>query len=292
MTSSKLLQQINADTGVVLVLGSGGSRGIVHIGVLRALEELEVPLRAIIGCSMGALVGAFYASGISVGQLESLVKAVSFWDVLKIFAPSPWSNGLLRGKGIDRFLQRHLGNLELQDFPIPFLSVATSLQSGAKTVFDRGAAWSSVRASLSLPGVFPPCKREGEYFIDGAFNDPLPVSVARERFSSPVIAVLAQVPPTLRHPIGRKIERPFSWLKVSQYAQDTALWEITQARLAVSPPDLLLSPPIYGFGCFQYHNSSALIRIGYDYVMNRKDDLLRYQKRANQRSVCYPKLCR
>ena len=171
-----------------LALGSGSARGLAHLGVIRALEEAGIKVDYVAGTSIGALVGAVYASG-SIDSLESTFqkfdwkKMVSFFDV--IFPKS----GLIDGAKV-RDLVRTLVHTEvIEALPIPFCAVATNIQSGEEVVISQGDLIEAVRASIAVPGIFTPVRSNGVLLVDGGLVNPVPVSVARAMGADFVIAV-------------------------------------------------------------------------------------------------------
>jgi NTE family protein len=203
-----------------LVLSGGGARGAAHVGVLKVLEEMRIPIAAIAGTSMGALVGGAYASGVDVDRLEKeLVNAD--WDDLFVDEPgrakwpmrrktdtaqADWDfslgvrsggvklpKGALAGQKVELFFADLVRGGELvEDFdrlPIPYRAVATDLENGRMRVFADGSLPRAMRASMSLPGVFTPIEIDQRLYVDGALVRNLPVDVARDMAVDLVIAV-------------------------------------------------------------------------------------------------------
>ena len=203
-----------------LVLSGGGARATAHVGVLKVLEELRVPISAIAGTSMGALVGGVYASGMSPPEMERRLTAVD-WDELLLDDPprQEWPirrkqrdiqtpvevsfgfaegkiklpGGALAGQKVQGFFTELVKGTEaLRDFddlPIPFRAVATNLENGAMKVFDSGPLPEVLRASMSVPGVFAPVEIDDQLYVDGGLVRNLPVDVARRMGVDIVIAV-------------------------------------------------------------------------------------------------------
>ena len=174
---------------VGLVLGSGASRGWAHIGVLRALEEAGVYIDYIAGCSVGAYVGAVYASG----SLDSLTAFLLEMDGKKIFSyfdvVFPRS-GLLNGsKRVEEFFSMHTDARDFSDLNIPLMMVATDLERGNKVILKSGSILKSLRATMSYPGLFEPVRMGGAWLVDGGIVDPVPVGLARAMGAEIVIAV-------------------------------------------------------------------------------------------------------
>jgi len=174
---------------VALVLGSGSSRGWAHIGAIEALEEEGIPIDFISGCSVGAYVGAIYASG-SLGSLKDFVlrmngkKVFSYFDV--VFPRS----GLLDGaKKVGELFSMHTDVKHFSQLNIPMSMVATDLHHGEKVVLRSGQLLPALRATMSVPGLFAPARVKGRWLVDGGVVDPVPVGPARATEADVVIAV-------------------------------------------------------------------------------------------------------
>ena len=174
---------------VGLVLGSGSSRGWAHIGAIEALEEAQIPIDFIVGCSVGAYVGAIFASG----GLQSLKEFVLKMDGKKIFSyfdiVLPRS-GILNGtKRLRELFSIHTDAQDFSELKIPVMMVATDLETGKKVVLKSGDMLDALRASMSVPGLFAPANVKNRWLVDGGLVDPVPVSVARAMGADIVIAV-------------------------------------------------------------------------------------------------------
>ncbi|MBL8529039.1 MAG: patatin-like phospholipase family protein, partial [Burkholderiales bacterium] len=214
-----------------LVLSGGGARGFAHIGVLKVLEELRVPIDCIAGTSMGAVVGGVYAAGIAPEEMERRVSKLE-WDDLLIDDPgrldrpmrrrkddftSLWDielgyrdgevqlpAGTTSGYKFELFLRDLItisGGVAIANFdelPVPYRAVATNLETGEMRVFDHGDLTRVMRASMSVPGAFAPVQIDGQLYVDGGLVRNLPVDVARATCADVVIAV------NLGTPLGKR----------------------------------------------------------------------------------------
>lgn len=174
---------------VGLVLGSGASRGWAHIGIIEALVEAKIPIDFIAGCSVGAYIGALYASG----SLDSLKEFLLRMDGKKIFSyfdvVFPRS-GLLNGsRRVEELFAMHTDVRNFADLDIPLVMVATDLLRGEKVVIKSGNIIDALRATMSYPGLFAPVKMKDRWLVDGGLVDPVPVGVARAMGAGIVIAV-------------------------------------------------------------------------------------------------------
>lgn len=174
---------------VGLVLGGGGARGWAHIGVIRALEERGIPVDMVAGTSIGSLVGAALAAG-KTDALEETVRALDWKRVLYYFLEvSLPKGGLVDGKRILQFIRRNVVSSTIEDLLLPYRAVATDILSGQELVIDSGDVIDAVRASIGVPGMFTPVRRDGCVLVDGGLVNPVPVSVARSMGAGLVIAV-------------------------------------------------------------------------------------------------------
>ncbi|MFT5729057.1 MAG: NTE family protein [Desulforhopalus sp.] len=174
---------------VGLVLGSGASRGWAHIGVIRALEEANITIDYIAGSSVGAYVGAIYASG-SLGSLETFLLEMDGKKIFSYFDVVFPKFGLLNGsKRVQELFSMHTDAEYFTDLSIPVMMVATDLERGKKVILKSGSLLRALRATMSYPGLFEPVRMGGRWLVDGAIVDPVPVGVARAMGAGVVIAV-------------------------------------------------------------------------------------------------------
>jgi NTE family protein len=171
---------------LALVLSAGGPRGFAHVGVLRALHELEVRPDLIVGASIGSLLGAALAADLDIKQIEAL--AFDF-DFYKLVRWTPWSGMQLDGSRIADMLRETLGLTQFSQLRTPLAVVASDLALAKPVVFNHGDLGIAVQASCAIPGRFPPVRINGHDVVDGDALSPLPVKAARELGAARVIAV-------------------------------------------------------------------------------------------------------
>jgi len=248
---------------VGLALSSGGARGSAHVGVLKVLEEQGIAPDVVTGASMGAQVGGAYAAGISVASMIDHWCSVNFASAVKTLLPTiPWS-GWSSGRSLRRFLEKLLGDRQIEDLQIPFSAVATDLEAGCAHVLDQGPLTEAIRASLSVPGLFTPVWIDGHLLIDGGVTNPLPVDVARQMGADVVIAVDVLVDPsevqlpgipsvsrrnrelgiaaTLSQPAEAQKFHPSVFAVLFQMST-VFQKRLCEMQLAVHPPDVLIRP--------------------------------------------------
>ena len=284
---------------VGLALEGGGALGLAHIGVLKWFEENHIPVDRIAGTSMGALIGALYATGNSPAEIEKLATASDF---TKVFAfETPYTdlsyrrrqdrrelpqgiqiglkdgpsvrNALLTDGGLDRFLHDNFvgyntQNLDYDRLPIPFRCVATDLNSLEGVTFSSGPLSSSIRASISIPGVFPPVAYRGHYLVDGSIVDNLPTDVARQDLKSPIVIAVHLSGPGFTDNDVNSIVGVFA----RAFSAGTARTE----RLGMESATLVLSAETDKFFVGDYTKAHELIQTGYAAAEEHRGDLMRY----------------
>ena len=193
-TPEPLPTAIKVPPRIGLALGGGAARGFAHVGVIQVLEEAGIRPNLVAGTSAGSLVAAIYASGKSGAQLQQVAEtmeeaAIADWS-LQIF-----SRGALRGEALARYVNTQVNSRLIENMPMPLGIVATDLNTGVDTVFQRGDTGTAVRASSAVPAVFQPVKISGRDYVDGGLVSPVPVRAAHKMGAELVIAVDISSPP-------------------------------------------------------------------------------------------------
>ncbi len=171
-----------------LVLGSGGSRGLAHIGALKVFNEKNIPLTCLTGSSIGALVGAHYALYQDIEKLEQLVLSNNWRTAFKLFDLGG-RGGIIKGEKIKNLLNEWFQNKNFSDLKIPFAAVATDLVSGEAIAFTQGSLATAVRASISVPSVFRPFLYQKKLLVDGGISQPLPIELAKQLGATKIIVI-------------------------------------------------------------------------------------------------------
>jgi NTE family protein len=278
-----------------LALGGGAARGFAHIGVIRALEAHGIVPDVIVGTSIGAVVGGCYAAK-EMDNLDSWARTLTVRGVLSYLDISLSGSGLIGGGHLAAQLETGLKESRVEDLPIRFAAIATEFNTGHEIWLTRGRLSDALRASYSLPGIFPPVLIGGRWLVDGALVNPVPVSAARALGARLVIAVnlnsdlfgrgtiIANHGPdendTAPEPAKvngfrrmfsgeRSLRRQFFGRRgrpglptVMVEAFNVMQDRITRARLAGDPPDVLISPRLGGIGWFDFHRAAEAVEIG------------------------------
>ena len=301
--------QASAQTGssadrprIGLVLGGGGAKGGAHIGVLKVLEELQVPIDFIAGTSAGAVMGGLYASGMSIEALERAVRATDWQDLLTDRAPrnrlsflrkqddreSPTRlelgfndgrfqlpPGLITGQNVETTLRAlALPAARVRSFEflgIPFRAVATDIETGEMVVLGRGDLATALRASMSLPGAFTPVEVEGRLLVDGAVVRNLPVDVVREMGADVVIAVDLSSPLRMREDLSTAIAVSAQVGTISTRANT-----VPQRESLRDGHDVLVVPPVEGIQVTEFRRLPETIELGVQGARSVLEELRRY----------------
>ncbi len=171
-----------------LALGSGSSRGLAHIGVIKVLEENNIPIDFIAGSSIGAMIGGFYAAGLDIKRIEEIALETNWRKMFSLIDPH-LKQGLVGGKKVKTFIENHINGKKFEDCEIPFAAVATDLKTGEVVVLNKDEIAQSIRASISLPLIFKPVEINGRILADGGLSAPVPVENVRNMGADLVIAV-------------------------------------------------------------------------------------------------------
>lgn len=281
-----------------LVLSGGGARGLAHVGVLKVLEEMQVPVDVIAGTSMGAIVGGLYASGMRAAELERELMQVR-WD--EVFSPrierrhlsqrrkeedfeiSPLielglrdgelrtPQGAVSSRGLESLLRRYTLPVRhaatFDELPIPFRAVATDMETGAAVILDRGDLALALRSSMSVPGVFAPTDVDGRILGDGGLVNNTPVDVVRALGADIVIVVNIGTPLAGRETFG-------SALGLTQQMINILTEQNVQRSLAtLKPQDVLIAPSLGTLGSSDFAQVRQLIALGDAGARGRSDRL-------------------
>lgn len=172
-----------------LALGSGGARGLTHVGVIKKLVEENIPIDYVAGSSIGALVGAVYAKYGNVDILEKEFEKFDWRDWFGTFTDPGGVGGLIKGSKGEEWLRGMVDDIKIEDLKIPFSAVATNLDTGEVEVISKGSLVEAVRASCSVPGLIQPYNNGEENLVDGGLSYPVPVEIVKKMGAERVIAV-------------------------------------------------------------------------------------------------------
>jgi NTE family protein len=172
-----------------LALGSGGARGLAHIGVIKALLENGIPIDMVAGSSAGSLIGGLFLAFGSIQKVEAYALSLNFKDIVPLFADLGAATGIIRGGKIGEYLDDVLLHKNIEDLALPFAAVATNLSTGEPVVFTKGNLSQVIRASSAIPAIFNAVEIENRRLIDGGCSSPVPVRTTKKLGADIVIAV-------------------------------------------------------------------------------------------------------
>ena len=238
---------------VGLALGSGGGRGFCHIGVLRVLQENNIPIDYMSGCSMGAMVGACYCSGIDLGKMDAIVSKLTQRKIMDIDI-SIKKSGVLRGDRAISYVTELIGDKKFEECDIPFAVTATDVLNGELVTFSSGVLVNAVRASMSLPVVFQSVNLDGkDCLIDGGVIERIPIKAVKDLGAEVVIAVDALGPP-------QKLDKISGLLNMIERAYLLMDWESSKIKL--SEADLVITPEQGDRSIQTFKNNKESIEFG------------------------------
>ena len=281
---------------VGVAFGGGSARGIAHIGVIQWFEEHHVPIDVAAGTSMGGLVGGSFATGMSAAELRTLITTTD-WDMMFGSSSFQFKNvrrkedarsypsrlefglkhgfsaptSLNDGQQVDFLLQRiaaaYYGLSRFDDLPTPFRAVSVDLRAGEMVVMDSGSLASALRATMSLPGVFPPVERDGRVLVDGGALDNVHADVVRAMGPTVVIAIDVGISP--------EDSVDYSMFGLMSRTVDAMMRSATRA--ALQSADMTLAVDVKGFGSLDWRRADELIARGYQAAEASRDELLKYR---------------
>ena len=244
---------------VSLVLGSGGARGLAHIGVIHVLEERGFEITSIAGCSVGALVGGVYAAG-KLREYEDWVRDLTKFDMVNLMDIAWVGGGLVKGDKIINTMIKLVGDRKIEELPIPFTAVAMELESGREVWLSEGPLFDAIRSSCSLPLFFTPTKYKEKMLVDGGVVNPVPIAPVFQDNTDLTIAVNLGGRPSKESPLDRK--KDVGAYEVAYLVFDAMQSTIARQKLAAYPPDLVIDIPRDAARTFDIDRAAEMIRIG------------------------------
>jgi NTE family protein len=276
---------------VSLVLGSGGARGLAHIGIIRWLEENNYIIRSIAGSSIGALIGGIYATG-KLDEFEQWVRAITKVDIVTLIDLSWGKSGLVKGDKIINTLIDLVGEQVIEELPIQYTAVATDVKGQKEVWIKSGRLFDAIRASISLPLLFTPFKYKGVDLVDGGVLNPVPVAPTIGDDTDMILAVnlggladsskeqndLNTAPALSSSPLHEKItgfinrlqrsvtngsSRDWGAYEIAIQAFESMQNTIARQKLAAYPPDFVIEIARNACRTLEYHRASEMIELGY-----------------------------
>jgi NTE family protein len=235
-----------------LVLGGGGARGMAHIGVLKVLDQAGIQIDCIAGTSMGGVIAAAYAKGLSAVEIES--EATHFariGNIIKLLDPNPSRRGLIEGNRVRNYLEELFGSdSSFEMLRIPLALNAVDLNSGCEVIMKSGPLLPALLATTAVPGLFSPVRKEGYHLVDGGVINNVPVSSAKALGADLVIAVDVQSSPSPEYPWQEGLNELHlpgylpAFFNNFYQAFLIMIAQSTQSHLTTNPPTILIRPLI------------------------------------------------
>jgi len=277
---------------VSLVLGSGGARGLAHIGVIHWLEENDYRIESISGCSIGALVGGVYAAG-KLDEFEHWVRAITKLDILGLLDMSWSRSGLVKGDRIIDTLIELVGDQVIETLPVRYTAIAADIKNEKEIWINSGRLFDAIRASISLPLLFTPYLRNGVELIDGGVLNPVPIAPTFNDNTDVTIAVNLggafesrpvttdwqakpeddslqfheKVGSYIRHQLKRNVAKisEVDWgiYDIANQAFDAMQSTIARQKLAAYPPDHTIEIARNACGTLEFDRADEMIALGY-----------------------------
>ena len=279
---------------ITLALGGGGSKGYAHLGVIRALTEQGFSIKGIAGTSAGGMAGAIFAAGYKPDEVLEIISEVS-QENLYGFGKGA---ALLNPTGIHNVLEGFLGDIDFSELQVPCALTAVDLIEMTEITIQEGKVLDGVKATIAIPGVFPPVERDQYQLVDGMVLNPIPVNLARSLAPRlPVVAISLSPEPALWKvvlPRGSRLEnpllRPISRLRIAQAfevyikSMDMTYHMMGELRLQSEKPDLLIRPDVYHIGPLDRVDVYEVARLGDEAIYKHRRHLKKLKRRSRWRS--------
>ncbi len=278
-------------TSISLVLGSGGARGLAHIGVIRWLEENNFEIASISGCSIGAMVGGIYTAG-KLDEFEQWVRSIRKVDMVRLLDIAWTTDGLIKGDKIIDTLVKLVGDEHIEDLPIRFTAVAADIKGEKEIWINSGPLFDAIRASISLPLLMTPFEVHGVELIDGGVLNPVPIAPTFHDKTDFTLAINLggkpqeeaqpdtdkQVRPKeskkFQHKIGEFVDKiqhrltrntfvDWNAYEIANQAFDAMQSTIARQKLAAYPPDHIIEIPRNVCGTLEFDKAAEMILLGY-----------------------------
>lgn len=248
-----------ADIG--LCLSGGGARGLAHLGVLQALDELGVEPKMITGTSAGAIAGSLYALGISPKEILNKVRTKSMFDVFKL---AIGKSGFSEMTYLRKILEDSCKKDDFSEMKIPFVACVSELRSGRAEMISEGSVIDAVVASASIPVLFEPVEKDDKLYVDGGVLNNMPIEPLQEK-DLKIIGVNINV-----H--GESSEMPNKMKQVAERIFELSLWYPTKQRFEECDVQIDVTGA-FSYGLFDFNKGEELFDIGYEAAMEKKEEI-------------------
>lgn len=290
-----------------IALGGGGAKGYAHLGVIKALKELDINFDIVTGTSIGSFVGAVYAGG-GIEKLEKIASKINIAELPKILTPAFSKHGLLSGSYINQLLAKVITQKKIEDLPLKYAAVSVDINRGEIVKFTSGDLGKSIRSSIAIPGLFTPVIDGEMFLVDGGVMEPVPIKTARSLGADFVVAVdllsnfkmFSEEPGTKNIlddiPFRNEIDHLGGYIKklgetFYLFEKDKDIFNdktvvdivqrisvITQSKLIknqveIDKTELIITPDVSDIGILDFHKSNEGIEAGYAAAIDKKDEI-------------------
>ena len=305
--ASSTLPTTAAAPRIGLALSGGGARGLAHIGVLKVLEEMRIPISCVTGTSMGAVVGGTFAAGRTPEEMQKDVLAANWNDIFRdapprkeiavrrkvddyktLFKPEfgvkdgglALPKGVIAGVSIETYFRElampAFGIGDFDKLPIPFRAMATDIETGDSIVLSHGSLAQAMRASMSVPGAIAPVEIDGRLLVDGGIANNLPINEARKLCGDVIIAVNISTPPLKRDELNSALS------VTSQLINFLGMQTVDAQIRSLGPNDVLIAPELGDISAGSFERAKDAIKVGEDATRAMADKLSRYSMAPEQ----------
>ncbi len=262
-----------------LALGSGGAKGLAHIGVIKTLEKNNIPIDFIAGSSIGALIGGFYSATKNIDWVEKIALSTNWRQLLSLIDPS-LQKGLIGGEKIKKFIEHHIGKVKFQNLKIPFSAITTDLKTGEIISINQSEVAPAIRASISIPLIFKPVKQGEKLLADGGLSLPVPVETTRKMGAELVIAV--NLDADYFAPNKNNNKSTFSFYKIANNSINILRYHL--ALCNVKDADITIEPKLGGIVHWnKFLNGKELISAGEKAMKTNLSQLKNILKNKNKK---------
>ncbi len=243
---------------VSLVLSGGGARGIAHIGVIEELENNGFEIISIAGTSMGALVGAIYANG-KLNEYKKWLCTLTKFDVFKLMDFTLSKQGFVKGDRIFKKMTEFIGDVKFEDLSIPLSVTATNISAGKEVVFTKGNLIEAVRASVAIPTVLTPVKKDKHFLIDGGVINNLPISNLK-RFENDILVVVD----VNANPTNSKPKLKMNYFDIIGKSIMILIEKVSEHTIEIYQPDVVVKIQNDAANVLDFYKADKMIKMGKD----------------------------
>jgi NTE family protein len=285
---------------VALVLASGGSRGLAHIGAIEVLQERGYEISSIAGASMGALVGGIYAAG-GLDAFKEWMKTIDKMKIISLMDFTLSSNGIVKGEKIIDELKKIVPDKKIEDLPIPFTAVSTDIRNRKEVIFNKGDLFKAIRASISIPSLFKPSKEGNLLMIDGGVVNPIPINLVKRVPGDLLVAVDLNAPYlhnntklqektkeereeensffekynihiSFLNRDKKEKEESMNYYDILSESFGMMIEKNSERTIALYPPDLLIRIPKNAFSTLEFFKYEEIVEMGREKTIKALED--------------------